>query len=852
MSRLPFLPALLVLLALAPSLRAQTPAPATTAPAAATAAPRAAPPRDAERMLEVLRDENRRAELIRGLEALAAAERAAPSGAAAPAGTAAGSAAPAGTGPAGATGNSAAAPAAGATTAGPATAGAPAPGTAAPGTAASGTPASGTAASGSAAPGTAPANAPAASPAGSGAAAPAGTAAAPAVPAAPAVLAPNTLGAQILMGATERLQLLSQQIVGGIRTLTDLPNVAAWASGVARDPVTRARVADASWKLVLLFGLGLLTELAAYRLLGRWRDRLDNAAPPPGAKWSWLRRVPIVLGRLLLDLVPVGVFAIVSYGLIGAVRPLPTTQLILLTANNAYIVCRAIMIASRMLFSPRSSHLRLVRMHDETAAYITVWLRRIVGVMVFGYAVAEAVLQFGVPWAVYDGIIRLVMLVVSLFLVIVILQNRTAVADLLRAPELAEGEAPTAGRRLMRVVRDRLAEVWHIAAILWLLALWGVWALEVHEGFTRLLRGTGATLLILFVAKGIDYGLRRLVERGFHIGPDLAHRYPGLEARANRYTPVLKGAITGLVTLTMVLTLLEAWGIAAFDWFSGGRLGARLLGSLVAIGLTVLIAVGVWEVANAAIARQLAKVARDQQAARSARVRTLLPMMRTALMIVIVIFVVLNILSEIGVNVAPLIAGASVVGVAIGFGSQKLVQDIVTGLFLLLEDAVAVGDTVTLGNPALTGVVERLSIRSIRLRAVDGAVHIIPFSAVTSVTNMTRDFAFAMLEFSLSYGQDTDQAATELRSIAKEMRGEARWSSAIRDDMDVMGVEKLAETGVVLRARLKTDPSQRWPVTRELNRRVRARFDELGIIIPSPWRATAEDAEHGGEAAAAA
>ena len=167
-------------------------------------------------------------------------------------------------------------------------------------------------------------------------------------------------------------------------------------------------------------------------------------------------------------------------------------------------------------------------------------------------------------------------------------------------------------------------------------------------------------------------------------------------------------------------------------------------------------AILVWEVANSAIARQLTKASREGQAARSARVRTLLPMMRTALMIVILIFLVLNVLSEIGVNVAPLIAGASVVGVAIGFGSQTLVKDVVTGLFLLLEDAVAVGDSVTLGTPPQTGVVERLSIRSIRLRAVDGSVHIIPFSSVTSVTNMTRDFAFAMLEFSLSYGEDTD------------------------------------------------------------------------------------------------
>jgi small-conductance mechanosensitive channel len=691
----------------------------------------------------------------------------------------------------------------------------------------------------------------AASPAGTAPAS--GTPAAPAAPAAPAeapaetpppaeapaepgFLAPNTLGAQLLMGASQRLAALSDQIVSGVQTVTDLPNLASWASGVVRDPVTQARVLDASWKLALLFGLGLLAEWVVWRLLARWRDRLDAHAPERADVWTWFRRVPYVLARLLLDLLPVGAFAIISYGLIRAVQPLPTTELVLLVANNAYIAVRAVLVMARMLFSPNSAHLRLVSLHDETAAYITVWLRRIVTVLVVGWALAEAGLLFGVPWAVYDAITRMVLLIASLFLVIIILQNRQAVADVLRAPELKPGDNPDRSRRVFRALRDRVAEVWHLMAILYLFALWGVWALEVRDGFERLLRASAITLGIIALAKLADFGVRRLLERGFRISPDLARRYPGLELRANRYLPFLKGVVSSLVVVVTLLLLLEAWGIEAFGWFGRGKLGARLLGSLVSIGLTVAAAVTVWEVANAAIQRHLVKLSRDSQAARSARIRTLLPMLRTALLIVIMVFVALNVLSEIGVNVAPLIAGAGVIGVAIGFGSQKLVQDVITGMFLLLEDAVAVGDTVTLGSPPMTGVVEQLTIRSIRLRSLDGSVHIVPFSSVTAVTNMTRDFAFAVLEVSIPYGEDTDRVSNLLRAISAEMRTEPRWSSVIRDDIDVMGVEKLAETGVLMRARVKTEPSQRWPVTRELNRRIRARFDAEGIRIPSPWR----------------
>ena len=161
--------------------------------------------------------------------------------------------------------------------------------------------------------------------------------------------------------------------------------------------------------------------------------------------------------------------------------------------------------------------------------------------------------------------------------------------------------------------------------------------------------------------------------------------------------------------------------------------GSPRLGTLV---VTLLLALLVWEAANAAIERHLARLAREQQVARSARLRTLLPLLRTTLLVTILLVAGLMVLSEIGVNIAPLLAGAGIVGVAIGFGSQKLVQDLITGIFLLLENAMQVGDWVTVSG--LSGTVENLSVRTIRLRAGDGSVHIIPFSAVTTVTNVNR------------------------------------------------------------------------------------------------------------------
>ncbi len=246
--------------------------------------------------------------------------------------------------------------------------------------------------------------------------------------------------------------------------------------------------------------------------------------------------------------------------------------------------------------------------------------------------------------------------------------------------------------------------------------------------------------------------------------------------------------------------------------------------------MTLLAALFAWEAANAAVQRYLARLTREAQAARSARLRTLLPMFRTALLVAICLVAGLIVLSEIGVNIAPLLAGAGVVGLAIGFGSQRLVQDIITGLFLLLENTMQVGDVVTLGG--LSGTVEALSIRTIRLRALDGSVHIIPFSAVTTVTNMTRDFGYAVLDISVGLNEEPDRVTDVVRTVAREMRAEPRWASSIRDDLEVLGVEKFIDLAFVLRMRIQTLPGQRWAVARELNRRIKLRFDELAIESP--------------------
>ncbi len=631
--------------------------------------------------------------------------------------------------------------------------------------------------------------------------------------------------------ATEEVGRFIDRMVEGLRSAADLPAIMAWISDAATDENVRSRVLELVWKLLVVFGAGLVLERILRRVVHRWCDRLDAVTPPEGTRHAWFTRLPYISARLMLDLVPVGGFAALAWFVIQALPGWPSQRVILWTVALAYIAARGIIVVGRLLFSPASNHLRILPVADETAGYATIWIRRITLVTVGAYAASEFALLLAMPPALQIGVWRLGLLVVSAFVAIIVLQNKLVVAQWLAAPALADDETPDRSRRFLRGLRDRLADAWHVLTIMWVVALWGVWALELERGFERLLNASALTVLAIVLAKLADEGMRRGLERAFSIGPDLAKRLPGLEARANRYLPAIKGLLSAGIMLTAAIVLLEIWGLGAFAWFSHGRLGARLLSSIISIGLTLMMALLVWEAANTAIQRHLAKLSADAATARSARVRTLLPMLRTVIAGVVLVVAGITILTEIGVNVAPLLAGAGVIGLAVGFGSQTLVRDIITGIFLLFEDAVAVGDVVTVGG--LSGTVEALSIRSIRLRALDGSIHIVPFSAVSTVTNQTRDYGFAVLDLAVDYDTDTDRVEAVLKEVGQALRLDDVFGAHVLAPIEVMGVDKLTDSGVVVRGRIKTVPLRRWAVAREFNRRVKQRCDELGIVIVS-------------------
>jgi small conductance mechanosensitive channel len=215
------------------------------------------------------------------------------------------------------------------------------------------------------------------------------------------------------------------------------------------------------------------------------------------------------------------------------------------------------------------------------------------------------------------------------------------------------------------------------------------------------------------------------------------------------------------------------------------------------------------------------------------RAATVARFVRHCLLTLLWVAITIGSLEELGFKIDALLAGAGVsagiIGVAVGFGAQNFVKDIIAGLFLLIENQLRVGDSAVINN--IGGTVEEMNLRTTVLRSENGAVHVIPNGAIQTLANLTRDFAYYPFELSLRYEHDPDRTVAVLREITSEMRADPAFRPFILDDLDVAGVDRFMPNAVILKARVKTLPTKQWMVGREINRRIRQRFQDLGMDL---------------------
>jgi moderate conductance mechanosensitive channel len=694
----------------------------------------------------------------------------------------------------------------------------------------------------------APAAAPATAPA---TPAPTPAASAPTPAAAPAVapIIDGGLGARLLLQASNEIDDLSRQFTLSASALMSLPLLWRWLVQTATDSYSQTRLLDFLMRAVIIFGGAVVVEhlvrLALRRPFAALEARAShrsikaaNSGEKPSHEAQTVRtrrflrlkrilgRAPYALARLVLEIAPIVVFAIAGNLLLATQVGEgvdANARLAILSLIKAYIICRTIMSLTRAFACDKAPATSLFILPRDAAAYLETWMRRIVGLTIFGVAFAHVGLALGMHPLAYEALVKFVVLISHLLLVVVTLQCRQTVAALIRAPEGRTG--------FVSRLRNHVAAVWHYFAIFANLALWTIWALHIQNGYDVVAYYAFTAIVTLALARAATIAALGGMDRLTHVATP-RENFREIETRANRYYPAVRSLVSAVITFIALMVVFQLWGFDAFAWFRSGQIGATLVSAVLTISVAVIIALAIWESCDAAIERHLASLSRSGRYARAARLTTLLPTLRTVLALSILIVVGMTALSEIGVNIAPLLAGAGIVGIAVGFGSQKLVQDVITGLFLLLENAMQVGDFVTVAG--LSGTVEYLSIRTIRLRASDGSVHVIPFSSVTTVTNANRGVGNAAVSVNLAFDEDTDKASHMLVEIAAEMRKDKKFGPMMRGDLALWGVDKVDGSMTTIVGQIECTDSGRWPVQREFNRRMKIRFQEKGVAIAYP------------------
>jgi small-conductance mechanosensitive channel len=345
--------------------------------------------------------------------------------------------------------------------------------------------------------------------------------------------------------------------------------------------------------------------------------------------------------------------------------------------------------------------------------------------------------------------------------------------------------------------------------------------------------GIWSLLLVIAVPlidAAIGHGIRAYVEARHGLSGDEAEAYGKVAHRAARI----------LLIVGAVAIFARLWGVNVFDFERGG-LAERLASTLIDVGLTLLVAYVGWEVAKTAIDRRLAveegptgpsEIGGEGGGKGASRLKTLLPLFRKFLMITLAVMVIMLVLSALGVDIGPLLAGAGVVGLAIGFGAQTLVKDIISGMFFLLDDAFRVGEYIESGS--IRGTVEHISIRSLRLRHHRGALHTIPFGSLDTITNYSRDWVIDKMTVSVIYDTDLDKVKKIIKQIGKELQADPEFAPHILETLKMQGVEQFGDFAIQIRLKMMTKPGEQFVIRRRAYAMIKKAFDANGIEFAFP------------------
>lgn len=628
----------------------------------------------------------------------------------------------------------------------------------------------------------------------------------------------ETFGTRVLGLVLSFFSVVRNDGAAFVTNFAAIPQLVDWFGEQMNDPALNSRWQQTGQLLLLVLGTAFLAGWLTEFLFLPLRRRIRKLEPS-----SFGARFGALSGWLFLSLVPVVIFIAAALAVLSQNDPSKYVRIFVMSVVYAVALLRLVRLVVRFLMAAHSPALRLLPLSSVHALYLQKWLYAYSAVMILGYFGVDLARFVRMPAEAIAAINSLVGLTIVMMTIAVIVQKRAFVSAFLRG----DLSAARHGLTLWQSLRLWLARSWHILAITYLVIGYIVTMLGAKGGFVIMQRGTILTLFMLLAMRMAFYGIGRLQPR-----------------RHGKDTPVTAGLFRPVVQIMLRLAawvigvgaIAAAWGMD-IEGVVYSPWGQRIFGSVFTISSTILLVVLAYEMLHIAIERRLRPHDEEGQLVEAnARARTLLPLVRNAAMIILAIIASLVTLSELGIDTTPLLAGAGILGVALGFGSQTLVKDFLTGLFIILEDTIAVGDVIQIDNHS--GFVESITIRTVRLRDWDGSLHIVPFSAIAGFVNMTKGFSYALMTIGVTYDSNIPRVLDALRAEADAMQNDPAFRPFILEPVEIFGVDALADYSINVACRIKTVPGKQWVVKRAFLQRIKKRFDDEGIEIPFPTTTT--------------
>ncbi|WP_253272248.1 mechanosensitive ion channel domain-containing protein [Advenella kashmirensis] len=593
----------------------------------------------------------------------------------------------------------------------------------------------------------------------------------------------------------------------------------------------------ADWKTTLInFALVIAATVIAFIVLRLLAARIfafinhwAGQAPPATVRRrlagpATLRKIAAVIAALIVDVIAIALAGAVGYAVAMSVAgPNASVGTFDSLFVNAFVAVEIAKALVRTVFATRFARLRLFEMRDEVATYWNAWLCRLVGIAGYGMLVIVPVITALFTAALGNLAGLLIMLGMYVYAIRVVWRNRTLIRERLVL------RASVASTAFFATLLRLLARVWHVLAIIYFTVLLVVSQVDPVEALPFMARATLQSVVAIALGLLVSAILTAILSHPIRLSDDMRTRLPLLEARINSYVPATLKGLRFITLVVVLLFVLDGWHAFDLSAWVMSESGKATISVVVHIAIILLFAALAWTIIASIIESRLSGTGTR---APSAREKTLLALFRNAALIVIVTMTILILLSQIGINIGPLIAGAGVVGLAIGFGAQKLVQDIITGIFIQLENGMNVNDVVEAGG--VFGTVEKMTIRSVGIRTMDGGYHLIPFSSVDVVANHMRDFSYHMGEYTIAHRENVDDAIEHMRAAFAELMQDEVLSPEILEEITIPGVTAINERGVTIRVLIKTTPGMQWAIQRGYNRLLKKHFNAAGIELPYP------------------